>query len=362
MMRIHTLLLWSSLSMGLGLLSLSPAHAAKANCAALFQNKQFLQAGKCFAAKAEAMGPSRSLSKIQRYLKGQNLRNAALCYRKAAKTIQNQEQAAYLREQALRILQGYLKDNLCQRRYLCKLAKGETLELINQIKYVQLSIVTSPNKRASVTIKGYKTMVQYFSPPQWNKQIRPGRYTVTVQYAGSKRIKKEIIAAPGTPLTITALAPTPPAKRLVRTPPTRRIIARIPPRKAPPPPRANVVPWVVAGIGVAIAAVGGGLLLYAQSEVGARDQLYNTLKSETDKANTSEARATEAKRQTDELLRTQLSTHHNNAFTASTAGWIVLGVGGATVAVGLVMFAIKPTITPPAPAPSTNAKQLLSIR
>jgi hypothetical protein len=102
--------------------------------------------------------------------------------------------------------------------------------------------------------------------------------------------------------------------------------------------------------------------LYAQSEVGARDQLYNTLKSETDKANTSEARATEAKRQTDELLRTQLSTHHNNAFTASTAGWIVLGVGGATVAVGLVMFAIKPTITPPAPAPSTNAKQLLSIR
>lgn len=328
------LCLWGCLS---GLLFICPAYAQTPTCSDLYRQKKFLPAGKCFERKANAMGESKQLSKIQRYLKGQSLRNAALSYRKAGQAEQNAEKAVYRYEQALLILQRYLKENLCQKQYLCRLAKGESLELLNQIKYVQLSIVTSPNKRAIVRIQGFKYKIQHFSPPQWNKRIRPGRYTVRVKYEGQKVIVREIIATPGKALTIALLAPTPVVVRRRPSIP-RTSVVRIRPLPRKPKVvqhKTSAFPFVIAGAGVLVAGVGAALLIYGQSQIGTRDEALKKIQSDISGANTPKARIEKVDENSFQALRTQMDTAHKNAASVLLPGWILVGVGGATLLTGL---------------------------
>lgn len=330
---MRSIALWLSLSLGLCLVA-HPVEAAP-SCASLFQNKKFVKAGQCFLKNANSMPPASQLSKIKRYLKGQTLRNAALAYQKAGDNEQNTEKAAYRREQAVGILRRYLKENLCQKAYLCQQAKGVILEQLNKIKYTPFTIVTTPGLRATIRIQGYKFKVQHTSPPQWTKRVRPGRYTIEVKYENRKLIRKEVIVVAGTPRTETVLT-----KALVRPKPP---VARKP----------SVVPWIILGVGVAIAGAGGGLLGFGASKVGERDsKAANLITSAGGKSPTE--RITMAGAPDTAAAIKEIDDAHGTASTMIPIGWALVGVGAAAVITGGILFAVLRPKGKPAKQAATN--------
>lgn len=316
------------------------------NCEALYQKKQYRKAAQCFLKQASQMPPTPQLSRIQRYLKGQTLRNAALAYQKAAEQEQNVEVATYRREQAINTLRQYLKENLCQKKYLCRQARGSIQELIGQIQYTPLSVVTAPGKRAVVTITGYRFKIQHISPPQWNQPVRPGRYTIQVQYEGGKTVRKSIIVSPGQSRTVTALdAP---------------VLAR----KRPTPPKAGAaspVPWIVLGLGLALAGGGAGLLGYGVSQVGTRDTIAAEIAQEASNQTASQRLTLAASDATQQRIQ-DMEGAHQTAATTLPIGWALIGVGGASVVTGVILFFVmRPQTTPPAQTALPNARPLVTL-
>lgn len=326
---MRSIALWLSLSVGM-LCSGLPSHvqAASSSCASLFQSKQYVKAGQCFLKDANSMPPASQLSKIKRYLKGQTLRNAALAYQKAGDAEENAEKAAYRREQAVGILRRYLKENLCQKAYLCQQAKGVILELLNKIDYTQFTVITTPGKRAIIRVKGYQFKIKHISPPQWTRRVRPGRYAIEVKYENRKVIRKEVIVTAGTPRTETVL--------------TQEVTQPKPPKVA----KASPVPWIILGVGVAIAGTGGGLLGFGISKIGERDQAAASLANEASNKTPAERLTMAASPDTTARIKT-VDDAHNTASTMLPIGWAMVGVGAATIITGAILFVV---LRPKAPA------------
>ncbi len=312
----------------------SLAWAQSVNCGQLFQAKKYLTAAECFQKKASKMPSALQLSKIQRYLKGQTIRNASLAFQKAASLQQNIEVAAYRREQAVRMLRQYLKEDLCQKKYLCRQARGNILELLHLIKYTPLSIITAPGQRATVKVTGYQYKIQHISPPQWNKSVRPGRFRIEVRYENGKVVRKQVIVSPGQARTVTLLGAV-----LTRKTPTPLKVQR----------RSSAVPWIVLASGLVLAGSGGALLGLGVTKTGERDKLAKDLAQEAANKNATERLAMVAANETQTRIK-QMDNAHQTAATTLPMGWTLAGVGLATVATSIVLFFVMQ----PKAAPKTT--------
>lgn len=325
----------------------APSQAQSANCGSLFQAKKYIAAAECFKKKADNMPNALQLSKIQRYLKGQTMRNASLAYQKAATKEQNVEIAAYRREQAIQLLRQYLKENLCQKKYLCQQAKGSVLELLNKIKYTPLSIITQPGKRATVKVTGYKFNLTHISPPQWNKSVRPGRFQIKVRYESGKVVTKKVIVSPGQARTVTMLM----APKLVS------------PAPKPQSTSSSAVPWVLLGVGIAIAGGGGGLLGFGMSQTGKRDSLSSELSNEASNKSPAERLVMAADANIRERIK-EMDGAHQTATTMLPLGWALAGVGVATALTGVVLFFVKKPKAEPTKAalPKASRTPILTVQ
>lgn len=298
----------------------NPAQASP-SCENMFKNNEFLAAARCFQTQANLMPPTAQLSKIQRYLKGQILQNTALAFQKAADLEQNAEIAAFRREQAVSVLRQYLDKNLCQKKYLCQQAKGNILELLNKIKYTPFSVVTVPGKQAVIKVEGYQFKVRHIAPPTWNQTVRPGRYTVEVLYEGQRPLRQDVIIVPGQSRTITVLGNLNTSSNTSGTSSQGR----------------SIVPWIVLGLGVAIAGVGGALLGVGVGKTAERDSVALNIANEASNKTPAERLTMAAAPQTSTQIK-QMDDAHNTAATLLPTGWVMAGVGAATALTGVVLF------------------------
>lgn len=123
------------------------------------------------------------LPKLKRYEKGQLLRNAAVAYEKMASTQKKIEQASYLRERAVRVLDLYRKESLCESAYRCRIVLDLRTRIFKKIGYAYLAVVVD-NKKSTTRIRGYRFYKQ--SQGNVNIRLRPGGYTVKVTYSGEQ--------------------------------------------------------------------------------------------------------------------------------------------------------------------------------
>lgn len=132
-----------------------PSTWTKKHCVALYRKRSFLHAALCFETMGLKMKEGSLLPKLKRYEKGQLLRNAAVAYEKMASTQKKIEQASYLRERAVRVLDLYRKESLCESAYRCRIVLDLRTRIFKKIGYAYLAVVVD-NKKSTTRIRGYR--------------------------------------------------------------------------------------------------------------------------------------------------------------------------------------------------------------
>jgi hypothetical protein len=328
------------------LLSLSGLALASDKCEAMLKQRSYLKAAQCFQQRSDKMPPPDQLSKIQRYLKGQALRSAWTAYDKAAVQTKDIEKGGHYRENALKLIDFYLKNKLCPKPYLCQIVLGKQTKIRKAIGYAQLTVVTDSKVSGFLEVKGYKYLAKKTTPPQWSQAVRPGRYTVTVTYEGQKALVRRLIVRPNTPRVLTMFPK--------KAQPDKRIVVRVPPPRRIPPKTTstNVVPLVLIGVGAAVTVAGGVLLGMAVLQDGERNTIATSLVNDAKELSPSER----AKLAGDEKTKNGLGKIDSLATSASTlelAGYGAAGGGIAILAAGIVL-----ALLPKKPAKKTKAALL----
>lgn len=167
-------------------------HSLKA-CVKAYKAKRFLQAAKCFSSLGKVMKPGPSLSAAERAKKGRLLRNAAVAYKHAANAEKTIHVASYLREQAVKWLDLYLQEKLCETSYRCRFALDLKTRIAKKIGYAQLAVVIDDPK-GRVVITGYKLKRE--QKGDVSLRVRPGRFVLTVTYAKQLPKIRELVIKP----------------------------------------------------------------------------------------------------------------------------------------------------------------------
>lgn len=283
-------------------------------------------AAKCFTRLANRFSGQQSAQRIQR---GNNLRNAALAYQKAAKKAKLSRRKAYLNECGFRLMQNYLKEKLYSTETQKRIAKGMLDAFEEKIGYVSLTVLT-PHPKAAIQIIGYRIHQKIVGGGVL--RVRPGEFTILVRYPDKKQDARTVKLTSGKPRIVRFKLLQAPK---VRKPQVVRVLPRKTqePRRLPPPPtprRSVVGPWIVASVGVA--SVIGGAVLVGVSVVSTGPQAEARLRTAIDKGEVQ--------------LTREAGALYQGAQSQNLAGWIMGGVGLTTLGAGLVWMILQPSKRP----------------
>ena len=130
------------------------AHALSADsaCLKMYRSKQYVKAAKCFESVVRALGPTSSLSQEKKNYKGRMLRNTAISYRKHANTLPPAKGVKW-RLRAIKALDTYLKEKLCETPERCRLTQGLSKSIQEEMGYAPVVVVTD-HAQAKVELVG----------------------------------------------------------------------------------------------------------------------------------------------------------------------------------------------------------------
>lgn len=312
------------------------AAAKDKGCAKLFEEKLFAKAATCFLRSAGAIrGVSGKLGMVKRLLKGRRLRSAIVSFQQAASQSKRVEVAAFFREQALGAARRYLAQELCVKAYRCRQMRVLSRKLKERIGYAQMTLYTG-STRARIKVSGYRYHATHQSPPLWVRSVRPGPYSVRVQFPGKKPITRRVRISPGKPRVMQFVSPPVLA--------TIRRGTQAPARKTPGRPyKPDVLMWVLAGGGSAMLVGGGFMCGFGYASLFKRNALLqerSALLEEIEQKLTAQGkkkpsyinfRIVEVREINQRVLQ-----EHERAGTLLLVGWVLAGVGvAALVGVGV---------------------------
>ena len=324
-----------SLALVLLILGVSPALATD-RCTLLHKKGKAGEAARCLEREAQAMENGPVLSRIQRRLKGWRLRNAAKLYRLAAKKTASQAEGSFLRERALLLLRGYLKERLCSRAARCRAVQASATGLEREIGYARLAVKTGAVGKVRLTVNGHKLRLVH-TGSNWSLRLRPGRYQVEAVWAGGRTTTRTAELSRGQKLTIRLFPPIPKPRVVGTTPGSRAVTGPVAPRP-PRRTRSGLLPWIVGGAGLALVAGGAVALGVGKARASARDEAYEEMRQKT-------AAASVAERQRlarDELpeIEARAKSHHEAAGVQLAVGWVMMGSGVAALGTATVLYAL----------------------
>jgi len=289
-------------------------------CRSHFRDKAYGRAGACFA--SHIPGSLQGLAARAKTVAGRRMRNASLSYHRAVKAAKDPGKQAYYREQAVALLQRYLRHKLYESKHR-KTSAIVLLHALQQGLYYAPVTVLSGHPKAAIEIKGFHFQARAVG--RWSGRLRAGGYRVTVQTPGVKAPLVRQLQIRSRRPQVLSLGPGPALKR--PTPPPQRMIS----------PAAW---WLLGG--------GGAILLAAGLTLG-----FASLSADEARAlNDSPGSSLEKYQKIDAL-----TVQTNALATTSTVCW---AVGGAAVlSGGLLLFfpVVKPSpATPPPPARRSSAR------
>lgn len=294
-------------------------------CSKLAQGKAYTEAATCFLRLSHSIKAA-SASKVEQKLKGLYLLNASKLFQKEADAKKQPHLQAYLRERAVGVLKEYLAKKLCSQTYKCNEVQGKLWKLEKQIGYGQLTFVVASGVSGKLSLQGYQFAKQLTFPPNQNVKVRPGAYKIVVQFKGGTSKVYDVKLAPSGSKVLNLAPPKALVRRVVKRVVKRRVVSR--PKPAPKAKGPPVWTWAVIGVGGAVMAAGGGLILGGMSMAISSRERADSFRSlapgdEPDFA----------------VLKTEYDLILNDYDTGSalnTAGWAMLGVGTAVVVVGVI--------------------------
>lgn len=192
------------LTLWLGSVALATASSPERSCQRWFAKKKYLQAANCFA---QLVGKTRRWkSEQERARIGSWMRNAILALKRSAKEEKLPARASYLRERALKLLQRYLDGQWfmtpSQKRNM--LVSRESLK--DAIGYTKMTILTgAPN--ATISVSGFR--YEGKGRGMWSQKVRPGTYTILVEYPDKRRQARQIRVQTGRPQLLSQSPPLP---------------------------------------------------------------------------------------------------------------------------------------------------------
>lgn len=178
----------------------------KSDCVQLFAQKKYEDAGICFEKVGLSMGDPSRLPVVKRYEKGLLLRNAAISWHKVAQESIQVHLAAYAYERAVRMLQQYRREKLCETASRCRSALDLETQLVASIGYAALTVVVH-DIRAKVQVRGHEYTLE--KTGDVSVQVRPGSYLIQVWYPDtSKEPQRRLIqVVASTPMVQSFFAP-----------------------------------------------------------------------------------------------------------------------------------------------------------
>lgn len=345
------------LLVGLLLLNSGVSWANPTSCEGLFKKRNYSQAAKCFRSKALKMKTGALLGVFEKLQKGRYFKNASLAFRKAATLEQNVARASFLYEEAANTLSLYLKDGLCRKRYRCKKVEKSQKDILKKVGYARLSLVIQ-EKVARVEVKGYRYDLSKRVPPSWSEQIRPGTYLIKILFDGEEKpvFTKVVVLAGKDQIHTFRPVPkkrlVPKVKKLPKTiePEKKRVVAL---NEKPIEPsnsdEMKTAMWILFGVGIASVAGGTTFTAIAYSRAQKSHKSMQGLKDIGQKSHglSRRKRAELALSNRDLIEKSAFArSEHDRAFTESVVGYVLFGVGGISLAVGLGVFLSEGKIIP----------------
>lgn len=227
-----------------------PAHASattESDCQRDIRNQRLLFAAQCYVRLYQAIHKTGQAKQGTPVRKDHFLNRAALSYYHFAKRNLNPAQKAYYTEKAMHLLLRSFKQGYCEAADRCRSNRMLAEKLRQEIQYTPLVVVTG-QKTARIKIVGYQ--FQQVKYAQYNRKIRPGRYTVTISFPGKRIHTKVVMLRPGFGITINV---TPINLKLVE----HRLLV---PKKAPP---LVVTGYTLGGLAF---LTGAGIAIYGITE------------------------------------------------------------------------------------------------
>lgn len=230
----------------------SMSYAAKVTqqaCQSWSKQNQFSQAAECYLSLYRSVDKRAEWKQDAALYKDRFLRQAALGYLQASRQVTELGKQNYLKTQAVRWLRYSFQKGYCEAADRCR-SNGLLANRIDKsIQRTPLTVVTS-NRRARITVTGYKYKVSRFQ--RFNSTLSPGRYTVSIAIPGKQVQTKAFTLRPSHPIVLNASA----AKIVIRE--KRILVAK------------KIPPLVVSGyvVGSAMLVAGAVMLAYGVMEQG----------------------------------------------------------------------------------------------
>ncbi|MCB9644075.1 MAG: hypothetical protein H6728_13450 [Myxococcales bacterium] len=172
----------------------SPVFAAQTepNCQQHYRKKEYLPAGDCYQ---EILKQARSQKRndFRDLLEDRYLRNAAICYAKAADLPQHKEKQAVFRNRAANLLMESFRSGSCKASGRCESNRNLAERLFRQIKAAPLVVLTG-NEDARISIKGPEYTRQALG--KFSDSVLPGTYQVEVNFPSNKKRTETVTILP----------------------------------------------------------------------------------------------------------------------------------------------------------------------
>lgn len=301
--------------------------ASSTRCKKLYQQKQYEKASDCFFALAKPYLPNKNLGANKGRV-GFAVLNAAVSMRKAARASRLPAYQSYLRERVIQYLRLFLGRKLYESSNQKRVATLLKEEMYQKIGYARLT-VTTPSKKVQILVLGFR--FQDKSQGLWSKEVRPGRFSVIITAPGKTPVTRTLDIRPREPVVIALLAKDlgmDVSKKRKTPPPPLRGTA---PVEAASPP-SNVSSWILIGLGTALAVGSVGCFGAAMSSRSQADEIIDE----------------ELKKSENERLFGQTRVViglQNHANTLVVGGWLFAGTAVVAVAVGGLLFLLRPAKT-----------------
>ena len=302
--------------------SIARAVSPAAQCILWYRGKKFRMAADCFrklSANAKNTVSGEKRLQVRRWIK-----NAAICYKKAAKQVKSQQLAHFLREQGILVLDRYIKHKFYANAPQKNVIEALRSELYDGIGYTTLTVTTGYTK-AQIQVNGFRFSSK--KTGDFAQKLRPGSYTIIVDYPNSPRQAKTIKLQGNQPQTLTFQLPKP-KKRGIFPPKKRSIKSNISAKsKVSTKPKRN--PTRIASL--ALMGGGGALVVTGGAFVILGVFVTQAARNQADGSGTSLA------------ITRRVTKLHNQAVLQATVGWIAVGVGTLTASTGLILYLTRTT-------------------
>lgn len=248
---------------------ITPAYASDARlCADHFRNKRWEQAARCFRDVARPLEAKKKLLVHEQSRLFTLLRNAALCWRKAAESASSEVDASYLREKGVLVLQHILKNNYYENSSQKRLAMILKEREVERVRYIRV-LVSTLAKKAKVVVSGgyrFKTLVRRQADVRF--LLRPGTYSVVVTYPSQPPQMQTVVLRARKRTVVLSFRPH---KNVSK--PRDITVPSVPPKR-----RSSSTGWTVFGVGAGAVAVAGVLLGSAVAMKLNNDKAIQSLK------------------------------------------------------------------------------------